>query len=189
MTDSELVKRAKAGDQAAFEQLILRYSRVVYGHVFLWTGSRDGAEDVVQEAMMRAYRALAQLQDGERFRPWLLRVAKRICIDQGRRSERVRVVEEVPAVADEGAEVGRIVLAKERAAAVRDAVAELPERYRMPIALRYFDGLDFDEIATRLDLTRGALRGLLHRGMGKLRAQLVPVLAADRQAGSEGLGG
>ncbi|MFC1705242.1 RNA polymerase sigma factor [Planctomycetota bacterium] len=184
-TDAALVERALGGNPSAFEELIRRHVKLLYGQAYLWLGTREGAEDICQEALLKSYRALQDLRDPSQFRSWLLRIAERLCKDSRRKQGRS------PVVADpEAAEVGfaeegppdQAVLA-ERARAIRSALAGLPEQYRLPLSLRYLEGLEHDEIAQRLALSNGALRGLLHRGLTKLRQKLQPL---RRELGEEG---
>ena len=83
-----LVRNAQAGDRAAFEELVRRTSRLVYARLYLETGDRHWAEDLVQETWLLAYRALSQLHDPEDLRPWLLAIARNVLAEALRRQSR-----------------------------------------------------------------------------------------------------
>src|SRR5207237_10492511 len=98
MLDSEetLVQRAKAGDRAAFEDLVRRVSRLVFARLYLETGNTHQAEDLLQETLLRAFRSLHELADPRGFRTWLLKIAQNTAIDAARnrlRQKRAAVVQ------------------------------------------------------------------------------------------------
>jgi RNA polymerase sigma-70 factor (ECF subfamily) len=179
MLDSEdiLVDRAKRGDQPAFEELVRRTSRLVFARLYLETGDTHQAEDLLQETLFIAYRTLGQLTSAEKFRPWLLRIAQNVAIDAARREGRqkrtpepgiikLRLAAHEIAPPDEQMEQTEL---RERMLAV---LRSLPEEYRLALTLRYLVGADYETIQTQMGLSNGALRGLLHRGMAKLRTAL-----------------
>ena len=92
MTDSEetLVRNACQGSQAAFEELVRRTSRLVFGRLYLETGDVHRAEDLLQETLLIAFRSLPQLADPSAFRSWLLAIAQNVVIDAARRDKRKR---------------------------------------------------------------------------------------------------
>src|SRR5262245_40933788 len=180
MTDAEiaLVTRARTGDRAAFEELVRRTSRLVFARLYLETGDAHRAEDLLQDTLFTAYRALSQLADPKGFRSWLLAIAQNVAIDAARREARQKrsgprvdpeVLRLVPAKwpgPDERAE------RKELREQVLAVLRSLPEEYRLPLTLRYIGGADYETIQTQLGLTNGALRGVLHRGLKLLRERL-----------------
>jgi RNA polymerase sigma-70 factor (ECF subfamily) len=185
VTDTELVGRARAGDRAAFEELVRRTSRLVYARLYLETGDAHRAEDLVQETFLLAYRSLYQLHDRAGFRPWLSTIAQRVLIDAARRDGRLKrappAPSDTPVVSVPSAgpapeeEAGRRELRQRMLAVLRS----LPEDYRLPLTLRYIAGADAEEIGNQLGLTNGALRGLLYRGLKMLRDRLPPGFAAE----------
>ena len=86
--DETLVKDARAGDRAAFEELVRRTSRLVFARLYLETGHRHQAEDLLQETLLTAFRSLKGLADARSFRPWLLKIAQNTAIDAARRDQR-----------------------------------------------------------------------------------------------------
>ncbi len=188
MADSEeaLVRSARQGDRAAFEELVRRTSRLVFARLYLEAGDAHRAEDLLQETYLIAFRSIGKLADPHGFRPWLLKIAQNVAIDATRRDLRRKRAGPSPGgsaalgtVAAQGpgpdAQAAREELRRQVLAVLRS----LPEEYRLPLTLRYIGGADYDAISVQLGLTNGSLRGLLHRGLKLLRAQLEQVLGKD----------
>jgi RNA polymerase sigma-70 factor (ECF subfamily) len=180
-SDKSLVRRAQRGDRSAFEELVRRTSRLVFARLYLDTGDTHLAEDLLQETLLTAFRTLNQLDNPERFRPWLLRIAQNTAIDdarKGTRKKRTPTPElvklrqdamEVPAPAD-------IVEKEDLRQKLLEVLRTLPEEYRMPLMLRYLFDADYDTIQGQLGLSNGSLRGLLHRGLERLRTEMQKAL-------------
>ena len=179
--DDGLVRRAQAGERAAFEELVRRTSRLVYARLYLDVGDRHLAEDLLQDTFLMAFRTLGQLKDPERFRPWLLRIAQNAAIDSARRQSRRKrtPVLAAPSAAAALPEPSETLEREETREQVLAVLRELPDDYRLPIVLRHIVGADYQTIEAQMGLSRGALRGLLHRGMEKLRAALKTALGED----------
>jgi RNA polymerase sigma-70 factor (ECF subfamily) len=184
-TDAALVLRAREGDRAAFEELVRRTSRLVFARLYLDTGSTERTEDLLQETLLSAFRALRSLDKPERFRPWLLTIAHNVLIDDARRTARQKRaaapssemhLTALPAVGPSPPEVAQREELRQRVLAV---LRSLPEEYRLPLTLRYITGADYDAIGEQLGLTNGSLRGLLYRGLKMLRDRLPPGLAPE----------
>src|SRR5438128_2378824 len=186
MHDSEeiLVGRAQRGDRAAFEELVRRTSRLVFARLYLETGDTHQAEDLLQDTLLTAFRSLEQLEERDKFRPWLLRIAQNAAIDAGRRAsrkkrgpepegqtERLRLVPGPTPGPEEQAERDEM---RQKVLAV---LRSLPEEYRLPLTLRYIAGADYETIQMQMGLTNGSLRGLLHRGIKLMRAEMQPWLS------------
>lgn len=176
LSEEVLVRRARLGDRAAFEELIRRSTRLVYAQLYLETGDAQLVEDLVQETFLRAYRSITQLQDPTGFRSWLLTVAVNVAADQKRYAGRQKrkapprksqeKLAETPAPAAEAPE------RKEARERIRQLLLTLPEEYRLPLTLHYINGHDYETITVQLGLSNGSVRGLLHRGLKLLRAAL-----------------
>ena len=178
-SDEDLVRKARGGkDRTAFEELVRRTSRLVFARLYLETGDVHKSEDLLQDTLLAAYRALRQLEDPAGFRAWLLTIAQNLVVDAARRDARikrtapprddrplslVRGNEPPPEAHAEREEMRQQVLA---------VLRSLPEEYRLPLTLRYIGGADYETIGIQLGLTNGSLRGLLHRGLKMLRAKM-----------------
>src|SRR5437660_1380069 len=184
MTDAELalVRSAKGGDRAAFEELVHRTSRLVYARLYLETGDSHQAEDLLQETLLTAFRTLKQLAQPDKFRAWLLRIAQNTAIDAARRDGRQKRTpgfEELKARQEPVERPEQHAEREETRQKVLAVLRELPEEYRLPLTLRYLVGVDYETIQAQMGLTNGSLRGLLHRGVQKMRAELQKALGDD----------
>ncbi len=176
-SDTALVRRAREGDRAAFEELVLRTSRLVFARLYLDTGDAHRAEDLLQETYLLAFRSLHRLKSADGFRPWLLTIAHNAMTDAARRDgrqKRAGPVSDTPltAVAGNGLSPDEEAQREELRKEVLSVLRSLPEEQRLPLTLRYIVGADYDTISTQLGLTNGALRGMLHRGLKMLRDRL-----------------
>jgi len=183
MTDPDeiLVARAQCGDHAAFEELVRRTSRLVFARLFLETGDSHQSEDLLQETLLTAYRTLGQLTQPKKFRSWLLRISQNLAIDAARRDARKKRTPE-PQIVKLRQDAAMALRPEEHAEKqeLREQVLailrELPEEYRLPLTLRYLVGADYEAIQLQMGLSNGSLRGLLHRGMQRLRAEMQKVM-------------
>lgn len=169
-TDQELVQDTRKGERGAYVELIQRYSRLAYSCAYLTCRDMHEAEDISQDAFIKAHAKIGSLRDDSQFRPWLMTIVKNLSRDHHRRKARKPelVERDVPEPDHEAyqGEVRRRIL---------DAVAELPENYREAVLLRYIEGWSTTRILEVTGLGEGALKSLLHRGLGKLRGRLQPL--------------
>lgn len=183
-TDQSLVTRSQAGDSAAFEELVRRTSRLVYARLYLETGDSHQAEDLLQDTLLTAFRTISQLTQPDKFRGWLLRIAQNAAIDAARRGTRKKRTPErdVLRLRQDAAAAPRpdeIAEKSEMKAKVLEILRGLPEEYRLPLTLRFLVGADYETIQTQMGLSNGSLRGLLHRGVQRMRAELEKELGED----------
>lgn len=163
--------------EVAFGELYKTHFRQVRGLCRQLLGSPERAEDAAQEAFIRAYRAFARYDPSQPFGAWIMKIARNHCLDVLRRRSTERVLfgkedEEAAAVQSPDPDSLGLALGAERAAAVNAAVAKLPEKYRVPLALAYFADSSYDEIAAELGITRTHVGVLLCRGKEMLRKTL-----------------
>lgn len=177
-TDEALVLQSQSGNRAAFEELVRRTARLVFARLYLETGDRHKTEDLVQETYLVAWRSVRQITDPKGFRPWLFSIAHCVVVDSVRREGRKKrsgkrenagvllTIADARAAPDESAQ------REESKQQVLSVLRSLPEEYRLPITLRYIAGADYDSIGQQLGLSNGSLRGLLNRGMARLRSAM-----------------
>jgi RNA polymerase sigma-70 factor, ECF subfamily len=163
--------------EAGFAELYTAHYRQVRGLCRQLLGSADRAEDAAQEAFARAYRAFASYDPAQSFAGWVMSIARNYCMDLlRRRSKEVTLfgseAEEAAAAEAPGVDGLGAALTQERATAVNAAVAKLPERYRVPLALAYYSDADYDDIAKTLGITRNHVGVLLCRAKQLLRQSL-----------------
>jgi RNA polymerase sigma-70 factor (ECF subfamily) len=189
--DLALLERAASGEPQAFEALVLRYQDRVYGLALRLTRSPEEAEDVTQDAFLKAYRALASFRGGSSFYTWLFRIAFNAAQSRLRSLGRLHAREKPTAAAerpeeDDPPEVaepasqdpGPADLAEQRdsVARVERAIEELEPGHRAVVVLRDVEGLSYGEIAEVTGSTRAAVKSRLHRARGELARKLEDLL-------------
>ena len=175
-----VIERAQGHDAEALGEIYRRYVRRVFGLCRYMLNSREGAEDATSEVFLKLQRSIGSYDGSIPFPRWLLRVAGNQCIDALRRRQRgLKVFVEVEdgattieATSREPSPLGAVISAQERAQ-VRDTIARLPENYRVPLVLRYYGELSYDEIAQELGLERNYVAALIFRAKQELRRRLV----------------
>jgi RNA polymerase sigma-70 factor, ECF subfamily len=162
--------------------LVRRYQRRVYAVAVRIVRRQDVAEDVAQEAFLRAFRALDRFETGRPFGPWIARIAANLAINE-RRSPRSREEEldeghaELPSV-----QAGPLqgLLEREAGDVLEEALGRIPTEQRAVFVLRIFEELSYQEIAEALEISPGTVMSRLSRAREKLRAIVGPYLTRDR---------
>jgi RNA polymerase sigma-70 factor (ECF subfamily) len=178
--DEELIARVLAGDQASYETLVTRYRDYVYTIAVRIVGNDEDAEDVAQEAFVRAYRALPRFRGDSKFSSWLYRIATNRALTHLKKRRRRAVTVDIAAgphieagAIDDGrrAETSPELAVRdaEFRRAVRAAVLELPEQYRVVVTLFYLEERSYKEVAATLGIPMGTLKTHLHRARALLR--------------------
>ena len=162
------VRRSQSGDRAAFEELVRAHARLVWASVYGLLKDPAWTEDLVQETFLRVWESIGELKEPAAFRGWLLTIARRLAWRQAEVLGRP-----VPA-AVEAAPAGAPADPEEARERVREALARLPERYRLPVTLHFLNGMEYGTISRTLGMENGSLRGLIARGAKRLRAELAP---------------
>jgi len=188
LIEQDLILKAKSGDVAAFEELVRMHQQIALRVAFLVVHDRAEAEDVAQEAFVKAYHALSRFRDESPFRPWLLRIVRNVALNQRRRHGRqerlgLRLANDpVSGGAAPSPETTVIIGADRRA--VLEAVNELPDRYRHVVAHRYLLGLSEAETAAALGIPVGTVKSRTARALRRLQETLSDVI--DPSAGEGG---
>jgi len=174
-----VIERARGHDAEALGEIYRRYARRVFGLCRYMLDSRESAEDATSEVFLKLQRLIESYDGSIPFPKWLLHVTGNQCIDALRRRKRgQQVIVEVEdgaavieAASPEPSPLGAVMSAEERAQ-VRDAIARLPENYRVPLVMRYYGELSYDEIAQQLGLQKNYVAALLFRARQELRRKL-----------------
>ncbi|MEA2703278.1 MAG: polymerase sigma-70 factor, subfamily [Actinomycetota bacterium] len=181
--DEKLLVRAyQAGDERAFDAIVRTQHQALYAHAMRRLNQHEAAEDAVQDTLLRAYRALPNLDGDLALRAWLHRILTNVCHDEGNRRRRNQgLVERVGALPEELADdpVDEAVL-HDTVRIMSEALRELPESYREALVLRYVDGLSFREVAEATGTTEENARARAHRGrvaLHKIMSRLAVMLA------------
>ena len=173
-----LVQRAGRGDSAAFEQLMEAHESRMYAVALHMCGNREDAQDCLQEAMLRIYRALNSFKGQSSFATWVYRVTMNTCLDELRR-RKTRTATSLDALLDMGWSPTDETdtpehhsLRAEQRRTIERAIAGLPEDMRAAIVLRDIQGCSYDEIATVLSTNVGTIKSRISRGRERLREVL-----------------
>jgi len=185
-TDAQLVQRAQSGDRTAFDLLVLKYQHRIHKLVSRFVNDQSEAQDVTQDAFIKAYRALRSFRNDSAFYTWMYRIAintaknalvagKRRPVDfnldaqdpdQYERQSRLR----------EGDTPEGILLTEEIRQTVQQAMQDLPDDLRTAIRLRELEGLSYEEIAEAMDCPVGTVRSRIFRAREAIDKKLAPLL-------------
>ncbi|HXQ31401.1 MAG TPA: RNA polymerase sigma factor RpoE [Steroidobacteraceae bacterium] len=187
-SDLSLVSRVQRGEKAAFDVLVLRYQHKVLKLVMRYIRDAMEAEDVAQEAFIKAYRALPAFRGESAFYTWLYRIAintaKNTLVSSKRRPVEYNLDLQDPEQYEmqgrltNGETPEHLVLTDEIRETVNGAMAELPEDLRTAIVLREIDGLSYEEIAAAMDCPVGTVRSRIFRAREAIDRKLRPIFAA-----------
>lgn len=173
MTDAELVARTRAGEPDAFGTLVARYYDACWRFAYHMLGERADAEDVVQDAFLRAYLAIGRYDERDQFRGWLFRILTNQCrnaqTSRGRRTR--RFVQDDVALDSAPAPVTGLSTGVEDAALIK-ALAKLDPLQREALLLKYAEGLEYSEMSAMTGAGESALKMRVKRGSERLRALL-----------------
>ena len=186
MTDHRLLEATRAGDGAAFAELVRRYRNQITNYVYRMTNDYDLAVDLAQETFMRVYAAAERYQTSYAFSTYIYRIATNLAISELRRRKRRRLVSlssffqerESPTdsceleMPDAGPLQDATLAEGERRAAVARAIATLPEKYRAPLVLRDVEERSYEEIAHILGMNEGTVKSRINRARTFLRDKL-----------------
>lgn len=189
-TDAALVQRAQAGEVEAFRLLFERYYKRIYNTVYPIVGNASDAEDVVQEAFVKAYQALESLREGQAFLAWLYRIALNLARNavRDRRAQLWESLDEhitwgddslERQVADSAPEPADVMEEREVQEVVRKAIATLSPAHREVIVLHHLQGLSVEEIAGIVGCSVGTVKSRLSRGRDALRRKLRSYVLAE----------
>lgn len=184
--DRRLIRLARGGDQKAFEALLKKYRNLVYHVMMKMVRNPQEAEDLSQEAFIKAFKALASFNEEFAFSTWLMKIATNNCIDYLRKKklktysidepikykdEQVQM--ELPA-ADPSPE--RQLLNSERSVLIEEAIQSLPPRYRHVIVLRHQEEKSYEDIAEILKLPLGTVKARIFRAREMLNKKIKDII-------------
>jgi len=184
--DEDLVLRVQQGDKSAFDFLVIKYQHKIIQLVNRYVKDPSEAQDVAQEAFIKAYRALGNFRGDSAFYTWLYRIAintaKNYLVSRSRRSSDYQVdVQDAEAIENapqlQGMETPeRLLLNQEIIDTIKTAIDKLPEEMRTAIILREFEGMSYEEIAEAMDCPVGTVRSRIFRAREAIDNKLNPLL-------------
>lgn len=181
--EKHCIERVLKGDANAFEHLVHAYEKTVYNLALRTLGNREDAEDVTQEAFLKAYRSLDSFRGDSKFSVWLYRIVSNLCLDLMR--SRQRKPAQSLTVEDDDGETGELEISDEHFSpeklldrkltreSVQRGLASLPDDARQILLLRELQGMSYEEIGQALDLEPGTVKSRIFRARKKLCAFLL----------------
>jgi RNA polymerase sigma-70 factor (ECF subfamily) len=192
-TDEQLMLRVGQGDKGAFDEIVRRYTRKMVNLAYQIVGDRDLAEDIGQETFLRAYKSAARYREISKFSTWLYTIAINLCRNELRRrkfktyslegmaerdDDKLRID-----IADEKRKPDLDFERKETGRLVREAVAQLPEKFKTPLVLRDIQQLSYEEIGDIMNLPEGTVKSRINRGRLRVKEILRPLFEETEQKG------
>lgn len=184
VVDAHLVRATLGGDKDAFGALVGRYQDRLFNTLLRFTGSRDDASDLVQDALVQAMVKLDSFRGDSQFYTWLYRIAMNLSLSQRRKRRPVASVDLARERAgsepvDRGAAPEGNLMQQERAQLVQQALLQLADEHRQILVLREMECCSYDQIGEILDLPIGTVRSRLFRARLQLKEQLAAILPDD----------
>ncbi|MDD7804886.1 MAG: RNA polymerase sigma factor RpoE [Endozoicomonas sp. (ex Botrylloides leachii)] len=188
--DQQLVERVQAGDKRAFDMLVIKYQHRMLGLVGSYIKDFQETQDVVQEAFVKAYRAIERFRGDSSFYTWLYRIAvntaKNHLIAKGRRPKEsdvdvydVEFLEDAPSlIAIDSPE--KNLHRNEVEQVIHDVIKKLPDELRTAVMLREFDGLSYEEISEVMECPVGTVRSRIFRAREAIDKEIEPLLHIDK---------
>ena len=165
--DAKLVARARAGSHRAYERLVRRHQGALFRHARGMGLDRDTAEDMVQEALVKAYTGLAGCRDGAAFRAWVFRILRNCCLDHFKNIRRLDV--SLEEASPEGAEGFGTAPSTELSHELDDALGRISPLLREAFLLKHEAGYSYDEMAEIAETSPSAVKMRVHRAREELR--------------------
>ncbi|MFH1147647.1 MAG: sigma-70 family RNA polymerase sigma factor [Pseudomonadota bacterium] len=167
--DSQLVEEYLSGDSRSIEELVVRYQRQIYYLIYRLTNDLEESKDLTQKTFLKAVRAITKFRNESCFKTWLYRIAVNTSLDQIGEQKRYPRAELNETIADSDSDVVSKLAGEERKERLRKAVHELPERQRLAVILRVYDGLSISETAHVMGCSEGAVKAHYHHAVKRLR--------------------
>lgn len=181
LADEVLVQLCLGGDRAAFAEIVRRYQKQIFSLTYRLTNHVEDAQDLAQEVFLKLYQVLDKYDGNRPFFPWMYKVASNVCYTALRKKPQQdvpleKVIEFAPLVPKKESQPEDYTEARETQRLVQQAIAELPENYRVPLVLRYLEDLSYQQIAEVMDLPVSTIETRLFRGKSLLQKRLSLVL-------------
>lgn len=179
ISNSELVKKSQLGDRSAFEQLVLRHQELVFSLAYKLTGNREMANDVAQEAFIRAWKAIEKFRGDSTFSTWIYRITVNTAWTLRKKAKKHNTLNiddtYEPIVIDEKKDPEMVAINSDLSSVLSKALNNLPVEQRIIVELKNIEGRSHKEIADYLDISVTAAKVRLHRAHQKLRQTLEDV--------------
>ncbi|MDD5362159.1 MAG: sigma-70 family RNA polymerase sigma factor [Ignavibacteria bacterium] len=180
--DYELIDNAVKGDQSAYDKLMKKYYNLVHNLIYRMIYNKEDVEDLAQEAFIKAFNSLEKFDRQFAFSTWLYKIASNNCIDYLRKKKlnTISIDKEIDnedddlrfEIPDDEYKPDRAIMEDERKVLLEEAIASLPEKYRMVILMRHRDEKEYEEISKVLKLPLGTVKAHIFRGRELLNKYL-----------------
>ena len=192
--ESEIVRRAQAGDREAFRQLVERYQRRVYSVCYGMLKNNDDCLDVSQEVFVKVFKYIANFNHQSSFYTWLYRITVNMCIDHIRKNSKVRKVEYDDRISHDGADVegeehilpstlglspDKVYGRKELREKMLEALDTLSDKHRTILIMREVDGMSYEEMAEALNISKGTVMSRLFHARRYFQDAIAEYLQGD----------
>jgi RNA polymerase sigma-70 factor (ECF subfamily) len=184
------MERLARGDDAAFDLILERYKKRIFGIIYRYIQDRTLAEDLSQEVFIRIYNARHTYEPTAKFSTWVYAITSNLCLNEIRKQKAAGKVfslhdvtkggerERINGIADERtADPSENMEKEEIAAYVRKAISELPDQQRMAVILRRFEDQSYQDIAKAMKLSVSAVKSLLSRARENIKKKMAPFLS------------
>lgn len=167
MIDTDLIEKARTGDEDAFSALVLAYSPYVYRTAYAFLHDSMEAEDVAQEVFIKVHRSLPQLNEPRAFHSWISKIITRQCLDRAKQKK-------ATPIPDESLELMAAPAThhSDRSLIIREALTKLSEEHRTVLILREWQGYDYHEISLILEIPLGTVKSRLNSARMQMRSLL-----------------
>jgi RNA polymerase sigma-70 factor, ECF subfamily len=175
LISGQVIEACQQGDRAAFQLLFETYKDKVFSiAVYSSGGDRAVADDVTQQIFLKLFTAIRQFRGDSEFTTWLYRLVVNACLDERRRRRRLLPLPETMAMSNpsDRKPQEKQYARREVSEAVQAAIGELKPKFRLPILLKYIEGLSYEEIATVMGCSKGTVASRLNRGHSQLAKRL-----------------
>jgi RNA polymerase sigma-70 factor (ECF subfamily) len=174
ITEAEIIEACKAGDREAFRSLFEAYKDRVFSFAYHFSNDEAMARDVSQQVFLKLFTAIAKFRCDSEFTTWLYRIVANACVDEQRKRRRLVPLDAYTEVKMMSANSTQEETYQRRqlAVSVRQAIAGLGPKLRLPILLKYVEGLSYDEIAATLNCSIGTVSSRLNRAHKALAVKL-----------------
>lgn len=178
MNDEELVKRVKKGDIDAFEEIIAKYEKRVFGLIYNVIKNENEIEDVAQEVFMKVYKNIDKFKGNSSLYTWIYRITTNLCLDYIKKKKEVIYIDEKLQLDDGEVDFqipsdeklqDELYEEKELKEKLQKSIAKLPEKQQMMIVLRDIKGLSYEEISEILEMKLGTVKSQINRARLKLK--------------------
>ncbi len=180
LTDQELIELCLNGRKDAFEEIVTRYKKLIFSVVFNFINDKEEASDVAQEVFIRIYNSLHRYNPKYKFSTWSVKIATNLCLDVLRKKRiSSSPIDEIAGTVKSTDTPEEDCIKDEQSRMVREAIAQLPEKYRVLIIMFHQNGLSYEEISKVLNQPMTIIKNRLYRARIMLRKKLEPYIREE----------